>query len=92
MDWRLNEIKEEVVGRLKMYRNIKNMCDKEAERFSDVYNTFDKFEASKHEFWRGRSSAYNDMIVDLQDLLKEIESYNMKYSDDVEGDELPWEE
>ena len=36
MDWRLNEIKEEVAGRIKMYRNIKNMCDKEAEGFAGV--------------------------------------------------------
>ena len=47
--WMVEEILEEVRSMARMYSKAVTRCENEAKQFKDVYNTFDKFEATKNE-------------------------------------------
>lgn len=94
--WMVEEIIEEVRSMARMYSNAVTRCENEAKQFKDVYNTFDKFEATKNEYWRSRAVANKEFVDDLNALLETINDMiddkpeEWEFSDDVKGDELPW--
>lgn len=94
--WMVEEILEEVRSLARMYSNAVTRCENEAKQFKDVYNTFDKFEATKNEYWRSRAVANKEFVDDLNALLETINDMiddkpeEWEFSEDVKGDELPW--
>ena len=71
-DWKLKEIAEEVRSLKAMYSKGIERCKEQAEEYKDVYNTFDKFEATKNEYWRSRACAFGELVDDLNVLLETI--------------------
>ena len=94
--WMVEEILEEVRIMARMYSKAVTRCENEAKQFKDVYNTFDKFEATKNEYWRSRAVANKEFVDDLNALLETINDMiddkpeEWEFSEDVKGDELPW--
>ena len=94
--WIVEEILEEVRSMTRMYSKAVTRCENEAKQYKDVYNTFDKFEATKNEYWRSRAVANKEFVDDLNALLETINDMiddkpeEWEFSDDVKGDELPW--
>lgn len=94
--WMVEEILEEVRNLARMYSKAVTRCENEAKQFKDVYNTFDKFEATKNEYWRSRAVANKEFVDDLNALLETITDMiddkpeEWEFSEDVKGDELPW--
>ena len=94
--WMVEEILEEVRSLARMYSKAVTRCENEAKQFKDVYNTFDKFEATKNEYWRSRAVANKEFVDDLNVLLETINDMiddkpeEWEFSEDVKGDELPW--
>ena len=80
----------------RMYSKAVTRCENEAKQYKDVYNTFDKFEATKNEYWRSRAVANKEFVDDLNALLETITDMiddkpeEWEFSEDVKGDELPW--
>ena len=95
-DWKLKEIAEEVRSLKAMYSKGIERCKEQAEEYKDVYNTFDKFEATKNEYWRSRACAFGELVDDLNALLETINDIiddkpeEWEFSEDVKGDVLPW--
>ena len=94
--WMVEEILEEVRSLARMYSMAVTRCEDEAKQYKDVYNTFDKFEATKNEYWRSRAVANKEFVDDLNALLETINDMiddkpeEWEFSEDVKGDELPW--
>ena len=94
--WMVEEILEEVRSMTRMYSKAVTRCENEAKQYKDVYNTFDKFEATKNEYWRSRAVANKEFVDDLNALLETINDMiddkpeEWEFSEDVKGDELPW--
>ena len=94
--WIVEEILEEVRSMTRMYSKAVTRCENEAKQYKDVYNTFDKFEATKNEYWRSRAVANKEFVDDLNALLETINDMiddkpeEWEFSEDVKGDELPW--
>lgn len=65
----INLIKEKVQG----CKDTIAIFKYEQSKYRDVFNTFDKFEAKNHEYWRARILGLEDEIADLEDILKEID-------------------
>ena len=94
--WMVEEILEEVRSMARKYSKAVTRCEDEAKQYKDVYNTFDKFEATKNEYWRSRAVANKEFVDDLNALLETINDMiddkpeEWEFSEDVKGDELPW--
>ena len=94
--WMVEEILEEVRSLARMYSKAVNRCENEAKQFKAAYNTCDKFEATKNEYWRSRAVANKEFVDDLNALLETINDMiddkpeEWEFSEDVKGDELPW--
>ena len=71
-NWMVEEIRNEVLSMIRMYSRAVKRCEDESKNFKDVYNTFDKFEATKNEYWRSRAIANKEFLDDLQALLETI--------------------
>ena len=48
-NWMVEEIRNEVLSMIRMYSRAVKRCEDESKNFKDVYNTFDKFEATKNQ-------------------------------------------
>ena len=94
--WMVEEILEEVRCLARMYSKAVTRCENEAKQYKDVYNTFDKFEATKNEYWRSRAVANKEFVDDLSARLETIndmiddKAEEWEFSEDVKGDELRW--
>ena len=51
-------------------------------QYRDVFNTFDKFEAKNHEYWRTRILGLEHEISTLEDILKEVNYWEDKILDE----------
>ena len=45
----------------------------ERDKYQDKFNTFNKFEAASHEYWKAKIMALEDEIADLKDILRILE-------------------
>lgn len=72
MDWILTEVVEMLKDEIAMTNNTIEMCEDQKKLFKDQYNTNDKFEVAKHEFWRGRISGLKSQKNILREILDNI--------------------
>ena len=45
----------------------------EMNKYQDKFNTFNKFEAASHEYWKAKIITLEDEIEDLKDILRVLE-------------------
>ena len=45
----------------------------ERDKYQNKFNTFNKFEAASHEYWKAKIMALEDEIADLKDILRILE-------------------
>lgn len=90
MDWILTEVVEMLKDEILMTQNTIDMCEDQKKLFKDQYNTNDKFEVAKHEFWRGRISGLknsknvlNEMLNNIYEMIDEESCTQEAYEDNV---------
>ena len=72
MDWILSEVVELLKDEIRITNNTIDMCEKQKDLFKNKFNTNDKFEVAKHEYWRGRISGLKNSKNVLKGLLDSI--------------------
>ena len=72
MDWILSEVVEKIKDEIEMTNNLLYMCKEQQELYKDRFNTDDKFEASIHDFWRGKMTGLKNKKNTLRQLLDDI--------------------
>ena len=72
MGWIWSEVVESLKDEIEMTQNTIDMCEGQKDLFKDQFNTNDKFEVAKHEFWRGRISGLKNSKNVLRGLLDSI--------------------
>ena len=74
MDWITTEIKNNIKDLIKCKKNYAKFAYTEQKKYKDVFNTFDKYEAKDHEYWRSQELANLRFIKDLEEVLEEIDA------------------
>ena len=87
----VNEVKKLIKDKIKGCKETINVFKYEQSKYQDVFNTFDKFEAKNHEYYRARILGLQDEIADLEDIIKEIDFWadidaSIKEFEDAEED------
>ena len=66
------------------------MCEDQKKLFKDQFNTNDKFEVAKHEFWRGRmaglkhsKNTLRGILDDIYDMIDEESCTQEAYDDNL---------
>ena len=72
MDWILSEVVEMLKGEIEMTDHLLDMCKEQQELYKDRFNTDDKFEASIHDFWRGKMTGLKNKKNALRQILDNI--------------------
>ena len=72
MNWIIAEVRENVREKIKSCEDTIKIFEYEKSKYQDKFNTFDKFEASAHEYWRAKILALKDEIEDLKEILKTL--------------------
>lgn len=72
MDWILSEVVELLKENIEMTDHLLAMCEDQKKLFKDQFNTNDKFEVAKHEYWRGRISGFKHSKNTLKGILDDI--------------------
>ena len=74
MNWITTETRNDLVDLIKRKKAFAKYAGLKKKEYQDVFNTFDKFEAKDHEYWRSQELANLRFIKDLEELLEEIDS------------------
>ena len=72
MDWILSEVVEMIKDEIEMTEHLIDMSEGQKDLFKDQFNTNDKFEVAKHEFWRGKVSGLKNKKNTLKQILDDI--------------------
>ena len=90
MEWILSEVVELLKENIEMTDHLLDMCKEQKDLFKDQFNTNDKFEVAKHEFWRGRISGLKNskntlkgLLDDIYDMIEEESCTQEAYDDNV---------
>ena len=81
--WVIKEIYEELKVTRELFVKWATKSDEEARRSQPAYKTDDKFEASRHEFWRGKATSYRDAVCELDDLLERLDDISKEELEDA---------
>ena len=76
MDWITTEIKNNIKDLIKCKKNYAKFAYTEQKKYKDVFNTFDKYEAKDHEYWRSQELA-NLRFICLKGTLRPSDKYSL---------------
>ena len=81
--WVIKEIYEELNATRDLFVKLADKCEKEYKVSKPPYATDDKFEASRHEFWRGKATTYKDVVCEMDDLLERLDDISKEELEDA---------
>ena len=84
MSWITDEIRKSILEKIKGCEETINVFKYELSKYRDKFNTFDKFEASAHEYWRAKILSLQDEAEDLRELLNELDRMCIEEIKDIE--------
>ena len=90
MNWILDEVKESIKDKIRIYENFMEACDSQIKKHKSRYETNDIHEAVQYEYWRASKIRTAYEIKDLKELLQEIDEMmqeEVKQLDEADEDE-----
>ena len=73
MNWILDEVKESIKDKIKIYETFMELCDSQIKNFKSRFETNNIGEAVNHEYWRVCKIRTAYEIKDLKEMLQEID-------------------
>ena len=73
MNWILDEVKESIKDKIKIYETFMELCDSQIKNFKSRFETNNIGEAVNHEYWRVCKIRTAYEIKDLKEILQEID-------------------
>ena len=90
MNWILDEVKESIKDKIKIYETFMELCDSQIKNFKSRFETNNIGEAVNHEYWRVCKIRTAYEIKDLKEILQEIDEMmqeEVKQLDEADEDE-----
>ena len=73
MNWILDEVKENIKDKIRIYESFMELCDIQIKNYKSRYETNNIGEAVNHEYWRVCKIRTAYEIKDLKEILQEID-------------------
>ena len=73
MNWILDEVKESIKDKIRIYESFMELCDIQIKNYKSRYETNNIGEAVNHEYWRVCKIRTAYEIKDLKEILQEID-------------------
>lgn len=73
MNWILDEVKESIKDKIKIYETFMELCDSQIKNFKSRFETSNIRDAVNHEYWRTCKIRTAYEIKDLKEILQEID-------------------
>ena len=90
MDWILDEVKENIKDKIRIYESFMELCDIQIKNYKSRYETNNIGDAVNFEYWRTCKIRTAYEIKDLKELLQEIDEMmqeEVKQLDEADEDE-----
>ena len=73
MNWILDEVKENIKDKIRIYENFMELCDIQIKNYKSRYETNNIGDAVNFEYWRVCKTRTAYEIKDLKEILQEID-------------------
>ena len=73
MNWILDEVKESIKDKIKIYETFMELCDSQIKNFKSIFETNNIRDAVNYEYWRVCKTRTAYEIKDLKEILQEID-------------------
>ena len=87
MNWILDEVKESIKDKIKIYETFMELCDSQIKNFKSIFETNNIRDAVNHEYWRVCKTRTAYEIKDLKEILQEIDEM-MQEEDKILDEEI----
>ena len=88
MNWILDEVKESIKDKIRIYESFMELCDIQIKNYESRYETNNIGEAVNHEYWRVCKIRTAYEIKDLKEILQEIDEMMQQEEDKILDEEI----
>ena len=73
MNWILDEVKESIKDKIRIYESFMELCDIQIKNYKSIFETNNIRDAVNYEYWRVCKTRTAYEIKDLKEILQEID-------------------